>query len=315
MYNCHHSRWVSTSSPVSVSIQKLSAVVKIMNTTLLPEILRNEIIDDQKVNRHRKYRKTFDTNNSNEDNDKLIGDKAATNHTDFLSSIESCSDNTHDVHDHRRISEITRGINQNRNFDRERNEEYTNEKQYDIETEDPKRLFKCCFNDYLFFIEMMSDVLSPVVTHDQVCDSFLTVKAGTNEKKRSKQGSDEKTMSPPTSSSYTQRNDQKHSKLSEEDTSHTNCNTSLHDSTVTSYISSMLTSEEAVKIESHFMIQCNNKENEIKLLLNDLYDVNGSLDVSLNSKRILSIEAAIADMAGITDEYTLARAMPRSDYF
>jgi hypothetical protein len=286
-----------------------------MNTTLLPEILRNEIIDDQKVNRHRKYRKTFDTKNSNEDNDKLIGDKAATNHTDFLSSIESCSDNTHDVHDHRQISEITRGINQNRNFDRERNDEYKNGKLYNIETEDPKRLFKCCFNDYLSFIEMMSGVLSPVVTNDQICDSFLSVKAMTNEKKKSEQGSDEKKMSPPPSSSSTQRNDQKYSKLSEVDTSHTNCSTSLHDSIVMSYISSMLTSEEAMKTESHFMIQCNNKENEIKLLLNELYDVNGSLDVSLNSKRILSIEAALADMAGITDEYALARAMPRSDYF
>jgi hypothetical protein len=117
----------------------------------------------------------------------------------------------------------------------------------------------------------------------------------------------ERQLPPPTSSSSVKRND--NSKLSEEETS-----TCLHDTTVMTYLSSMLTTDEAMNIETHLMRQYNEKENEIKLLLNDLYDDKSS-DVTHNSKNILSIEAAIAGMADLTDEYTLATAIPRSDFF
>jgi hypothetical protein len=143
----------------------------------------------------------------------------------------------------------------------------------------------------------------------QVCDSFLTVKSRPNENKGIEQEPDERQLPPPTSSSSAKRND--NSKLSEEETS----NTSLHDTTVMTYLSSMLTTDEAMNIEIQLMKQYNDKENEIKLLLNELYDVDKSSDVTHTSKSILSIEAAIAGMADITDEYTLATAMPRSDFF
>jgi hypothetical protein len=125
-----------------------------MNTTLLPEILRNEIIDNQINNRQQKYRKKNNINN--EDNDKLIT-KAI--HTDFLSSIESCSENTHDMNDHMNKEK-------NGNLNCKNNENKINDC---ILTENPRELFKSCFGDYLSFIENLSDVFSPVLTSDQVC--------------------------------------------------------------------------------------------------------------------------------------------------
>jgi hypothetical protein len=132
-----------------------------MNTTLLPEILRNEIIDNQINNRQQKYRKKNNINN--EDNDKLIA--KAVVHTDFLSSIESCSENTHDMNDH--INE------KNGNFNCKINANKINGVNDCILTENPMELFKACFNNYLSFIESLSDVFSPVLTADQVCFLFF----------------------------------------------------------------------------------------------------------------------------------------------